>query len=78
MKRFLLVCACILVLASLGACAVVARPDGTAYLAPIVPPVSVAVVPAPVVVPGPGYYWRYHPYRGWGWYRPRGGWYGWR
>jgi hypothetical protein len=78
MKRFLLALACVLALASLGACAVVARPNGTAVIEPIEPPIGVAVVPAPAVVPGPGYAWRYHPHYGWGWWHPGHGWYRWR
>jgi hypothetical protein len=74
MKRFLSLLACVLALGSLGACAVVASPDGTAVMAPIAPPVGVTVVAAPRMAPGPGYLWRYHPRWSWGWYRPGWGW----
>ena len=77
MKRFFLALSCVVALASLEACAVVARPDGVAYVEPIAPPVGVAVVSAPVVVPGPGYLWRYHPRWGWGWWHPSMGWHRW-
>jgi len=44
-----------------------------------VAPAGVAYVGPTYAVPGPGYYWRYHPHYGWGWWHARYGWHrGWR
>lgn len=44
------------------------------YVAPVVPPVGVGVMPPIGVSPGIGWGWGYHPRLGWGWHNPRFGW----
>ena len=71
-----------IVAASLSACVVAPVPPPgapAAYVAPVEPPVGVAIVGPTYASPGPGWAWRYHPHYGWGWYHPHIGWHrGWR
>ena len=41
---------------------------------PVAPPPGVVYVEPRGPVPAPGYLWRYHPQRGWGWYHEEHGW----
>ena len=77
--------AIVLAAASLSACVVAPAGYGTpgyagaAYVEPSAPPVGIAVVAPSYASPGPGWAWRYHPRRGWGWFNPHRGWHhGWR
>ncbi len=76
--------AIVLAAASLSACVVAPAGYGTpgyaaAYVEPSTPPIGLAFVAPTYATPGPGWAWRYHPRRGWGWFNPHRGWHhGWR